>query len=68
MCIAHSTRNARLESILTLTENEKKLIKTTDKNIEISNYIINGDEAYKYLEGTIENSKSYLRQSLQGDN
>lgn len=67
LCIAHSKRNARLEGILTLTENEKKLIRMTDKNIEFSDYIINGEDAYKHLEGTIENSKNYLKQSLQGD-
>lgn len=67
LCIAHSTRNARLESILSLTKNDKKLIGIGNMHTNCLDYVINGNEAYKLLEDIIDSSKKYLKLSLKGE-
>ena len=67
LCIAHSTRNARLESILSLTKNDRKLIGMGNMHTDCLDYIINGNEAYELLEDIIDSSKKYLKFSLKGE-
>lgn len=64
-CIAHSTRNTRLENIMALTQNSDKLIYTCDVETDISNKLIDGAEAYRRLKKRITASKEYIFEAIK---
>lgn len=62
-CVAHSTRNTRLESLLNLIGEQDKLI-YAEKDIDISKNIIIGTSCAEKLEPYKKNSKKYLKDQL----
>lgn len=62
-CIFHSTRNVRLENIMELTNNSKRLVKSN--NIKNSNeFLIDGETSYNCLNSIIQYSKDYITESI----
>lgn len=65
-CIAHSSRNARLENLLQLINRENALISCNIDNYK--SYMIDGERFFPKLDKYIENSKQYLKRCiLQND-
>lgn len=64
-CVAHSTRNTRLENIMELTSNVDKIIYGEISKSDIPNYLVDGKSAYEELETMISKSKEYLHRSLK---
>lgn len=62
LCVAHSTRNARLENILHLIEQDEKMIFYLLETY--SDKVICGDKSISNLERFIDLSKDYLTQSI----
>lgn len=62
LCIAHSTRNARLENILHLIEQDEKMIFNLLETY--SDKVICGDKSISNLERLIDLSKDYLTQNI----
>ncbi len=60
-CCAHSTRNTRLANLLSMVKEDEKMI-SKESNAFIP---INGSDALPNLSKTIEDSKSYLLNSLK---
>ena len=58
LCIAHSTRNTRLENILELASESDKIIRESVDNIRSK--IIEGEKCIFYLDEYIKASKKYL--------
>lgn len=66
ICIAHSTRNTRLENILDLCNSNGKMIKSlSDIDVDIDNYLISGIGCIKKLSQHIQCSKDYLIKSCK---
>lgn len=65
ICVSHSSRNARLENIMTLIDEGEKLVNFSEVNSVIIDYIIDGAIALKRLASYIEKSKKYLREACQ---
>ena len=63
-CIAHSSRNARLENLLQLINKEKALIITKIDNYK--SYMIDGKQSFPKLNKYIESSKQYLKRCILG--
>lgn len=64
LCIAHSTRNTRLENLLTLSNAYSKQYKTSGKIASVEDNIIDGEKAYSYMAQIISESKLYLEKAL----
>lgn len=64
-CVAHSTRNTRLENIMELTSNANKIIYEELSNSDISSYLVDGETSYKEIKTMISESKEYLHRSLK---
>lgn len=60
LCVAHSTRNARLENIMSIIGQEDSLLKC-DNNVPV---IVNGKEASSTIKSYIKASKEYLKNAL----
>ena len=62
ICVAHSTRNARLENILHLINQGEKMISYSLE--EYNNKVIYGDKSISNLERYIDLSKNYLIENI----
>jgi hypothetical protein len=62
--IAHSSRNARLESLFQIIHAENKLITKAINADKVENYILDGSVAYGDLDVLIQESKEYLKKAL----
>ena len=60
ICVSHSSRNARLENIMTLIHEKDNLVNSEQVNISIIDCVVEGTNALKQLTSHIEKSKRYL--------
>ena len=65
-CVAHSTRNARLENILAQVEQADMLIDAGSDGKDVVEKMIDGANAYKKLMPEINASKKYLAEVIVG--
>ena len=65
ICVAHSKRNARLESIVELTGNTGKIVEPSTEAEKVMEMLIDGEKGYLAMSGMIEESKRYLQQSVK---
>lgn len=64
LCVAHTTRNARLQNILQQSGNGDKLIATPQDAQDLSRMEIDGEAACEALKPLIVASKEYLKTAL----
>ena len=64
VCVAHSSRNARLENILSLTQNEGKLV-LANEDYDFDQKLISGKSSLEQLTPYIEISKEYLNKNCK---
>lgn len=64
LCVAHTTRNARLKNILQQSGNADKLITTTEDAGRVSKMLIDGELSYKAMTPLIAASKQYIKIAL----
>ena len=62
LCVAHSTRNARLENIMHLINQDEKMICHTSE--KYNKKVIYGDKSISNLERYIDLSRKYLTQNI----
>lgn len=66
ICVSHSSRNARLENIMTLIGESEKLVSCSQINNNlIADYMVDGTVALSRLASYSEKSKRYLCKSCQ---
>lgn len=65
ICVSHSSRNARLENIMTLINENEKLVGCSQMNNSIIDYMVDGTNALDQLTSHIEKSKRYLFEACQ---
>lgn len=66
LCVAHSTRNTRLENLLTLVGQEASIVRSPEDSRPIHDFTIDGQKAYIQLQPWIASSKAYLRDAIGG--
>lgn len=65
ICVSHSSRNARLENIMTFIDESERLVSCVHPNNSFVDYMIDGTVASKRLTSHIEKSKRYLWEACQ---
>ncbi len=65
ICVAHSSRNARLENIVRLIDENKKIVCCSQTNSSIADNIIDGTIVFNRLASYIEKSKRYLHEACK---
>ena len=64
VCVAHSTRNARIKNIMNLVGRENTVIDNVDKLEYANDFVAKGKDVLKNLSSYIDNSKKYLSKCL----
>lgn len=67
LCAAHSTRNTRLENLLTLAGQEASIVRSPEDSRPIHDITIDGQKAYIRLQPWIASSKAFLQGAIGGD-
>ena len=67
LSIAHSTRNTRLENLLSLTNVYNKQYQTVEDIISVEDRIIDGEKAFSFMTRIISDSKTYLEKALSNN-
>ena len=65
LCVAHTTRNARLQNIMQQSQNPDKLITQSLSYDAMMQLAVDGKQAYCAMEPQIEASKQYLKTALE---
>ena len=65
VCVSHSSRNTRLENIMTLVGEGEKLVGCFQINNQVADYKVDGTVALSQLASYIEKSKRYLYKACQ---
>ena len=64
LCIAHSTRNTRIENIMEIAEKKCYILYTTDQIQDIYSYVVNMDKTMEILDRLRYDSIQYLKNEI----
>jgi len=65
LCVAHSSKNTRLENICNMTDTFKQIVVDNDEITDIEKKVIDGHKAYQRIIASIESSKNYLFDNIK---
>lgn len=63
-CVAHSTRNARLENLMEIVDVKDRIVAAEDFNGDLQNLLCHGNLCYKKLSAALNATKQYLDKML----